>query len=93
MSLVPEAAFKTISIGTPCVGKENNSFTTLGLFKEKHVEKQAQEQKLYPSLSFGNTPIMSILHYSKKTPERQEVLETFIWGAQPVMYLNEEKTK
>ena len=32
MSLIPEAAFQRIAIGTPCVNKEGKIFSVVGVF-------------------------------------------------------------
>ena len=67
MSLIPEASFKSLSIGTACQGPENSQFTCLGVMEVQQKDKKTFEQKIKPSLSNGlQHTVMSVLHYNER---------------------------
>lgn len=51
MSLIPEAAFQRMAIGTPCVNKEGKVFNVVGVFRTEEESNSLPETELFPNFS------------------------------------------
>lgn len=76
MSLIPEAAFKRMAIGTPCVNKEGKVFSVVGVMNSSVENNMYQEIPLYPNYS-PDAQCLSLagLYYDPENPERQDLLK------------------
>ena len=70
MSLIPEAAFQRMAIGTPCMNKDGKLFTVLGVYAENcDEEKDYANINLYPNWSEENPEIsLAGLYYDPEKP-------------------------
>lgn len=71
MSLVPEAAFKSLSIGAPCIGKDGKTVCSLGAIES--AEGQMHTQKVVSNLSEKNF-YLSTLYFDPQHPSRQDIV-------------------
>ena len=71
MSLIPEAAFKRMAIGTPCVNKEGKVFSVVGVMSSNQEHNMYHEIPLYPNYS-PDAQYLSLagLYYDPENPER-----------------------
>ena len=51
MSLIPEASFQRLAIGTPCKNKEGKIFSVLGVFNSSLENNKFNDIPLYPNFS------------------------------------------
>ena len=93
MSLIPEAAFQRIAIGTPCVNKEGKVFSVVGVFNTACENNNLQDIELYPNFS-KDKQLLSLggLYYDPEHPERQDLLKEKMIYAQPLLDLDIEET-
>ena len=47
MSFIPEASFRMMSIGTPCMSNEGKMFCSLGFIKTGDDKKMAHRQAMF----------------------------------------------
>ena len=48
MSFIPEASFKLMSIGTPCIGKDGKTVCSLGVIKTKEENVKPMNEPMFP---------------------------------------------
>ena len=91
MSLIPEAAFKRMAIGTPCVNNKGKVFSVVGVMDSRMENHIYQEIPLYPNYS-PEARYLSLagLYYDPEHPERQDLLKEKMIYSQPLLDLNEE---
>ena len=71
MSLIPEASFQRLAIGTPCRNKDGKIFSVLGVFKSKLENSKYNEIPLYPNFSPEEKMVsLAGLYYDQFNPER-----------------------
>ena len=98
MSLIPEAGFQRLAIGTHCINKDGKLFSVLGLHD---VEERALDfpmnsnlplfHDLKSSNHFNKSRSALVgLYYDQEKPERQEIIREPMINSQPVLDLNEE---
>ena len=75
MSLIPEASFQRIAVGTPCINKDGKAFNVVGMMYTAEANNKIQETQLFPNYSEKNQ-VMSLagLYYDPEHPERQDLL-------------------
>ena len=94
MSFIPEASFRMMSIGTPCIGNDGKTFCSLGFIQKGEEEKLAQRQSMFPQMTKENLmPYLSGLYYDSNNPGRQEVVKVRINEALPLLDFDPEKTE
>lgn len=79
MSFIPEASFRMMSIGTPCIGNDGKTFCSLGSIKKEDTKNKGHNQALFSKASKNClSPYMSALYYDSANPARQEVIQVQI---------------
>lgn len=76
MSLIPEAAFKRMAIGTPCVNKEGKVFSVVGVLNTDQENNMYQDIPLYPNYTPDHQCLsLAGLYYDPENPARQDMLK------------------
>ncbi len=71
MSLIPEAAFQRIAVGTPCINKDGKSFQVLGVMHAEEENNKKQDTQLFPNFSEKHQALsLAGLYYDPEHPER-----------------------
>ena len=97
MSLIPEASFQRLAIGTHCINKDGKMFSVLGLhdlYRRDLDFPMNSDLPLFHDLrsSSDNKSGSALvgLYYDHEKPERQEIIREKMINSQPVLDLNEE---
>ena len=94
MSFIPEASFRMMSIGTPCMSNEGKMFCSLGFIQAGDDKKMAHRQAMFSQeTKEGLMPHLAGLYYDSTNPERQEVITVRVNEAQPLLDFDQEKTE
>ena len=94
MSFIPEASFKMMSIGTPCIGNDGKTFCSLGSIKKDDTKKKSHNQTMLSNTSNNClSPYMSALYYDSANPARQDVIQVLMNEALPLLDLDLAKTQ
>ena len=93
MTLIPEAAFARMAIGSTCVNKEGKVFSVVGVFKTEHENSMYQDIPLYQNFAPEEQALsMAGLYYDPENPERQDMLKEKMIFSQPLLDLDEDQT-
>lgn len=74
LSLLPEMACKSISIGTPCVNNEGKLMTVLGLVDDHGQNLPQHEQSMSLGRHEKGRTHVKGLYYDPANPERQDII-------------------
>ena len=71
MSFIPETSFQLMTIGTPCIGNDGKTFSSLGFVKSGDEKKASHTQALFSKSSKTClSSHMSALYYDTTNPGR-----------------------
>jgi len=57
MSLIPEAQFERLAVGTPLLEKDGKRFTVLGSVQDYHVINNEHSQQLFHNINFEESRV------------------------------------
>ena len=93
MGFIPEASFRMISIGTPCVDRAGKAFCSLGVLSTGADGKNSHQQSILSKMNTKSSPNMSALFYDPTNPGRQDVIQVKINESLPLLDLDNTKTQ
>ena len=76
MTLIPEAQFERMAVGTPCMDSDGKRFTVLGMVSHEEFEQQYQEKHMFElKHNFQNEGAMIVgLFYDPTSPDQQDIV-------------------
>ena len=93
MSLIQEASFQRVAIGTPCINKSGKIFTVLGVFEEKYMSGKFHEIPIFPnSMPENECMALAGLYFDPQNPERQDVMMERMIYSSPILDLDKDQT-
>ena len=93
MSLVPEAAFQRMAIGTPCINKEGKVFNVVGVIHSNQKNNRYQDVPLLLNYSKQNEALsLAGLYHDPEHPERQDFMIERMIYSKPLLDLSEQDT-
>lgn len=91
MSLIHEASFQRISIGTPCVNKEGKVFNVVGLFSHDELGMTPFNTSLYANMKYDKALLeLAGLYHDPENLQRQDLVKEKLINTKPLLDLDFE---